>query len=268
MKKIRYFIFFLITFYGAAQQHSFTIEWNGSKVLSTSNSSIELPHFNSTNFNFSHEEGVSFVGQWKMNSLLNENSAELTNLVFENISVSDLKELNIRTIPSKITYTVSNSISRNQKYGFVKVIPIINDNGIYKRIKSFTVKYNSKSQFSLKNSNSISNSVLSQGEWYKFYVDTTGVFKLSRSFLNSLGVNTNNVNPKNIRLFGQGGKMLPMLNSSNYPIDLKENAIKFVGEEDGVFNSSDYILLLAISCRSGVCPIHTPAWKSQRRGAK
>ena len=246
MKKIKFLLFFLITFYGTAQQHSFIIDWIESKVLSTSNSSTELPYFNASNFNFSYDEGISFVGQWKINSLLNENTAKLINVVYENISISDLKDLDTNSIPIKLNYTVSNSVSRNQKHGFVKVFPIINENGIYKRIKSFTVKYDDKRNYSLRNSNAISNSVLSQGEWYKFYVDTTGVFKLSKSFLNSLGVNTNSVNPKNIRLFGQGGKMLPMSNTSNYPIDLKENAIKFVGEEDGVINSNDYILFYAI----------------------
>jgi hypothetical protein len=31
-------------------------------------------------------------------------------------------------------------------------------------------------------------------------------------------------------------------NSINYPNDLIENAIKVVGEEDGIFNNDDYIL--------------------------
>ena len=168
MKKIKFLIFFLITFYGAAQQHSFTIDWNGSKVLSTSNSSIELPYFNSSNYNFSYKEGLSFVAQWKINSLLNENTAKLINIIYENISVSDLKDLDTKSIPRKLNFTVSNSVSRNQKYGSVKVFPIIQENGIYKRIKSFTVKYGNKSNFSLRNSLTISNSVLNQGEWFKF----------------------------------------------------------------------------------------------------
>ena len=93
MKKIKFLLFFLITFYGTAQQHSFIIDWIESKVLSTSNSSTELPYFNASNFNFSYDEGISFVGQWKINSLLNKNTAKLINIVYENISISDLKDL-------------------------------------------------------------------------------------------------------------------------------------------------------------------------------
>ena len=37
--------------------------------------------------------------------------------------------------------------------------------------------------------------------------------------------------------------MLPYLNSANYPFDVVENAVKFVGEEDGSFDNGDYILL-------------------------
>ena len=36
--------------------------------------------------------------------------------------------------------------------------------------------------------------------------------------------------------------MIPFSNAEPYPFDVPENAIKFVGEEDGVFDNNDYIL--------------------------
>ncbi len=39
--------------------------------------------------------------------------------------------------------------------------------------------------------------------------------------------------------------MIPYSNSVFYPFDLQENAIKFIGEEDGIFNEQDYILFYA-----------------------
>jgi hypothetical protein len=54
-----------------------------------------------------------------------------------------------------------------------------------------------------------------------------------------------NVDPRTIKIYGNGGKMVPLLNSIDYPMDLAENAIEFVGEEDGVFDSQDYILFYA-----------------------
>ena len=91
----------------------------------------------------------------------------------------------------------------------------------------------------------ISDSVLSKGEWHKFSVDKTGVFRIDISFLQKMGINTGNLNPKNIRIFGNGGNMLPQRNESFRYDDLQENTIFINGEDDGVFNTDDYILFYA-----------------------
>lgn len=87
-----------------------------------------------------------------------------------------------------------------------------------------------------------SSSVLSSGNWYKFSIDTTGVFKIDLALLQKMGINTANLNPKNIRVYGNGGQMLPQKNSDFRYNDLQENAIYVSGEDDGVFNNEDYIL--------------------------
>ncbi len=99
-----------------------------------------------------------------------------------------------------------------------------------------TAKKNSTSYSTIKNS------VLSQGTWYKFSIDTTGVFKLDRKFLQDLGINTSEINPKNIKIFGNGGHMLPMLNSDFRYDGLQENAIFVSGEEDNSFDANDFVL--------------------------
>ncbi|MBL4904485.1 MAG: hypothetical protein JKZ00_00285, partial [Flavobacteriaceae bacterium] len=58
----------------------------------------------------------------------------------------------------------------------------------------------------------ISNSVLSKGDWYKFSVDTTGVFRIDRALLQKMGINTSNIDPRNIRIYGNGGAMLAQRN--------------------------------------------------------
>ena len=89
------------------------------------------------------------------------------------------------------------------------------------------------------------NSVLSTGEWYKFSVDTTGVFKIDAALLQKMGINTSQINPKNIRIYGNGGSMLPQKNSDFRYADLQENALYVEGEDDGVFNADDFILFYA-----------------------
>lgn len=90
-----------------------------------------------------------------------------------------------------------------------------------------------------------SSSVLSTGTWYKFSVDTTGVFKIDRNLLQQIGVSVNNLNPKKIHIYGNGGNLLPVLNSDVRYDDLQENAIYIEGESDGVFDAGDYILFYA-----------------------
>ena len=69
--------------------------------------------------------------------------------------------------------------------------------------------------------------------------------KLIKVFLNQLGINTNSIDPRKIRIFGHGGEMLSMRNEENFMLDPIENAIKIIGEEDGVFDNEDYIIFFA-----------------------
>lgn len=246
MKKIIFALVFLIFSYSYSQQKSFKIEWNGVKKLSTSSSKIEIPSFNKENFSYSYENGLIFIAQWELNGLINEESIKLTNTLFSPISLKDIKDINLKTIPDKVKVKFKNSIARDKYSAFLEITPIIKENGAYKKVTFFTITYNNISAKRLNfSTHEITNSVLSQGEWYRFYVDTTGVFKLSKSFLNSLGINTNNVDPRRIKIFGHGGSMLPLENAVDFPLDLTENAIQFIGEEDGIFNNDDHILFYA-----------------------
>jgi len=85
-------------------------------------------------------------------------------------------------------------------------------------------------------------SVLSDGTWYKFSIDTTGVFKIDTNFLQDLGVSINDVDPRNIKIYGNGGALLSENISESRYDSLQENHIYIKGEGDGVFDNDDYIL--------------------------
>ena len=89
------------------------------------------------------------------------------------------------------------------------------------------------------------NSVLSSGEWYKIAVSKSGLYKITAQNLRDWGIDINQINPKNIAIFGNGGGMLPQANNAPRPIDLTENAILVVGEEDNRFDANDYIIFYA-----------------------
>ncbi len=92
-----------------------------------------------------------------------------------------------------------------------------------------------------------SNSVLTTGDWYKISVNKTGVFKLDYEFFQDLEIDVSNIDPRNIRVYGNGGGMLPEKNDDPRYDDLQENAIEVFGESDGAFNTSDYVLFYAQS---------------------
>jgi hypothetical protein len=91
-------------------------------------------------------------------------------------------------------------------------------------------------------------SALSSGTVYKFGVSQSGLYKLDYNYLKSeLGItDLDNIDPRTIRLMGNGGSMLPELAGASRPDDLVENAILVVGEQDGRFNTGDYILFYAV----------------------
>ncbi len=238
------FLSFLLSF---SQQKQFKITWDGTKTLSTSSSKVVVPSFNKENFSFDHVSGLKFVAQWELNQAINEKTVKLTNVIYAPIVYEELKDVSIKTLPNQIKVVFKNSIARGKQYAFLEVSPIINDNGVYKKILAFTLNYTKSNNYRIASqTRAITNSVLSQGTWYKFYIDKTGVFRLSKSFLNSLGINTNSIDPRTIRVFGQGGDMLPLENAVFYPFDLTETTTKFVGAEDGVFNNGDFLLFYGI----------------------
>ena len=85
-------------------------------------------------------------------------------------------------------------------------------------------------------------SVLASGNWYKVAVQQDGVYKITHTNLSDLGINTSNLSCNKIRIFGNGGGMLPKLNSDFRHDGLQENAIKVVdNNSNGIFESEDYI---------------------------
>ena len=88
-------------------------------------------------------------------------------------------------------------------------------------------------------------SVLSIGTWQKLAISETGVYKIDVPFLNALGINTNNLSSASIRIYGNGGEMLPEACNGQKTDDLEENAIYIMDGGDGVLNGNDYLLFYA-----------------------
>jgi hypothetical protein len=87
-----------------------------------------------------------------------------------------------------------------------------------------------------------SNSVLSTGEWVKFETGEEGIYKIDYNFLITTGIDAGSIDPRTIKIYNNGGKVLPENIGTERAVDLVENAITVVGEGDGKFDEGDYIL--------------------------
>lgn len=87
-----------------------------------------------------------------------------------------------------------------------------------------------------------SNSVLSNGSWYKLATVKDGIYRLDYSYFQSLGVDPANINPNTIRIHGNGGGMMPQIAGEFPHDDLVENAIYVSGGNDGRFDNGDFVL--------------------------
>lgn len=253
MKKILALCFFISFFTTNSQSKGDVImNWTEKNELSFGTYKINVPQFSGENFNYNtNKKAIEWVLKLVDSNIYDESSIQITNVVFENISAGQIGDLSIENIPSQLTTSIKSKNSRDLIQSFLYVSPIIKDDFGFKKLMSFSYLITPK-PLSAKNTSqtkkttgTIVNSVLASGDWYRFYVQKSGVYRINKNFLQDLGINLTGINPKKIRLFGNGGRMVPLANKTFYPNDLAENAIQVFGENDGVFNDNDYILFYA-----------------------
>lgn len=245
------FLFFILSCFVFGQNASkIDLNWEFTPISITDTDNIAVPHFQASLFFYDAVEKSIFCNHKMMvNREINENSLNISKVQTTPIDITQLGMLDKNKIPASINAKIFTSKARDKFYSILTFSPIIKTNeGYFKVISleySFTNANIAKLNTSVQNESGIYNSVLASGDWYRFYVEKSGVYKLSKSFIEQLGINLTNIDPRNIQIYGHGGKMAPLANSINYDYDLVENAIQVVGESDGVFNNEDFILFYA-----------------------
>jgi hypothetical protein len=250
MKKIFIGFLFLLPFITIAQiKGDIVINWIEKTEINYGSHKINVPQFSGNSFEYDSTKKNIYYSHFLNNtSLTIGNSVDIINVLYEPILPSQIGDLDPKSIPNKLIATINTYLSRDTKQLFLVVSPIIKDTDGYKRILSFSYSIKSSStkiSQSYSKKTSVTSSALAKGDWYQFYIEKSGVYKISKSFLQQLGFNVNSIDPRKIKIYGNGGRMLPLLNSNDYPEDLLENAIEVIGESDGVFNNEDYIIFYA-----------------------
>ena len=238
-----FFLFFNFSFL-FGQSKSFKVEWSEDKQLVIGGKNFLIPKAENFNENLIIGQDFKLVNQWEEFNDINEESVEIFDIKYSDFDISQYPVLSNILFKNKIEVKLKTSKSREKSFSYLEFSPILKINDNYKIVNSFKLKY---SYDNLKNISAIQsqNSVMAFGSWYQFYIDQTGVYKIDKSFLDQLGINTNSIDPRKIRIFGHGGEMLPMNNTENFMLDPIENAIQVNGEEDGIFDNDDYIIFFA-----------------------
>jgi len=206
----------------------------------------KLLNFTDAQFDFEEGKLPFFYTEVNLSSSSYLNEASLKNAIFETLNSEESKLINPNDVASEVEVQALNMTVRKQNRSYVRVVPFRkNSFGQIEKLVSFELdlKYGGARTFGRTKSRTFaSESKLKNGDWYKIAVTNDAVCKLSYSFLKRLGVEVDDIDPRNIKLYGYGGGMLPELNSEDRPDDMLENAIVVVGEQDGVFNKTDYVL--------------------------
>ncbi len=250
MKKITLILILFSAAFSIAQQKEYIIDWE-VKELGIEDDEITVPGFDSKYFDYSFEQGIKFSAHWEDSRPVVESSLKIRDQRYENISKAQLLDLDITLVKSNHSPKLLSATARGKVVNGISLNPIIKQDGQYKRLTAFTIQYtyqnNSLSSHFQQTSRSTArtNSVLASGEWFKFYVERSGVYRLSRDFISALGMDVANVNPRTIKIYGNGGSPIPLRNQDVQYYDVTENAIQVVGEQDGSFDSGDHVLFYA-----------------------
>ncbi|MCO7318915.1 type IX secretion system sortase PorU [Riemerella anatipestifer] len=244
-KNILLAIVLVCNFFGAQTTQ---IQWQGSTELSYgTDKSVKLPSFTNKELVFDNNQ----IYLQNTTKVAQDESYSVINLVWEKLQDNQKFDLDASLITSEEEAEV-NMQKNSFGEGFllnlrIKVIKKEGDE--LKKLVSYTLKKEAKVLRLNNNSNKIlSTSVtspLASGTFYKIKVDKSGVYKITSQFLRDNGINLSSINPKNFRIYGNGGLMLPEYNQDKYYKTLQENAIEVVGEEDGRWDEEDYALFYA-----------------------
>lgn len=231
----------LIAFVSILWGQKTTIEWDGSKIQDFGDTKLNLPNFKNEGFSFS-QNNIFIITKQK----IGEKQLKVSNLSWEGVSNKDLFELTKDRLPDYDVADITYYYFEGERYASISVALFKNTKGRIQRLSSFDVTETSASNM-MGNANKVgaTTNPLSAGNFYKIKVDKSGIFKITAQFLKDNGISPSSVNPKNFRIYGNGGIMLPEYNQDIRYSALQENAIQVVGEDDGVWNDGDYALFYA-----------------------
>ena len=267
-------LFFLLAalpvfLYSNVQRYKRSIVWTEIKTINVNeNQTISVLDFDGAVF----DPTTGALPAYTENVLLSVYDYDfkviVENQIFEPFPQSQLFLLDDAvSIGNEIIVDQGISLEKKIPYASISFIPIRKNEitGFYERLISFdiVIEVDENQSHQKKIKEYIDNSVLDSGSWYKIKVTNNGIYKISYQELSNMGMNVASINPKNLRVYGNGGGMLPENPTKPRYDDLQENAIFVEGEDDGSFGSGDYILFYGQSAHEWKLNPITQKWHNE-----
>ncbi|MGP8216508.1 MAG: type IX secretion system sortase PorU [Bacteroidia bacterium] len=228
-----------------------TLQWQKPHIESISDNSPGKVFigFKGASYNAAISYLPQYFKRFKLNSSTHHIVVKVVNATYEPLSREETSATgkNKAIGPEvKLTYNIVHEYG--EPLAQVSLLPIRKNpsTGEYEKLVSFKLDIQQSSEIEKNKSGHqvtfASNSVLASGKWFKIGVTADGIYKLDYNFFKNLGYNMATLVPANIRLYGNGGAMLPVMNNVPRADDLLENAIFVQGQGDSSFQQSDYVL--------------------------
>lgn len=221
---------------------SVEIEWKGKEMMMVKGDTIEYLSFENASYDGFFED-KNPVYRYVVPIYSDEVNADLyiDNISYEKVPEKELHLL--KDVADKsLSYNHYIKSSRDNHSLCLEINPFFTEDNVVMRLVSCDVHYSLQPISKTRKYHSAENSVLATGKWYMMSLTTTGIYKISYSELSAMGVPVGSINPKNIRLYHNGGGVLPAINNVKRHDDLVEIPIYVSGEDDGSFDSNDYII--------------------------
>jgi len=242
--------------YFSYAQNSFRVKsdilWmEGTVVLKASDATgKETIYFTSATFDNKRDLLPIYFKRIKINTP-GKVIVSFANAQYQTIAKQDLYK-NSPFIKNRIIVKGEVTFEKKRPFAAISFIPIRKNpaTGKYEKLVSFELVVNIIPQASQSRPGIspkwIANSVLANGNWYKISVKRDGIHKINYDFLKDIGMDVDEINPNDISIYGNGGGMLPELNSEFRYDDLQENAISVIDiNGNNQFDEEDYILFYA-----------------------
>lgn len=222
----------------SAQSHfDVTIVWLEDKVCFEEGQNVQVLNFEGAYYEFDKHHFPLYKNKIRLPENTKKVDVQLSVIETDVLSNKDQQKLNNLHSIDRLSWR----IVREEKvpYLVLSYLPFTTDS----KVKQFSYSLNlSYSDYAFSEKSLSVNSVLNDGDWYKIKVSTDGLYKIDGNMLSEMGLAVDELDPRNIQIYGNGGAMLPEYNATFRHETLVECAIYVRGEEDASFDSNDLIV--------------------------